>query len=188
MPIGQVLTTPRLRLEPCHPNHLAGLQALNADPVVMRYITGRAETPEETRGMIERVQAHWAKWGCSWWSFIERESEQIIGAGCIQHLRRSGAEPDTACPHEIGWRLRQDRWHRGLAGEAAVAMAGFAFDSLKAPTLYAVCDPENDASFAVMKRLGMKLRGIEEWYERPLTTCEITAAAWHARKHGESPS
>jgi RimJ/RimL family protein N-acetyltransferase len=178
---GLVLTTPRLRLEPCHPDHLKGLQALNADPVVMQYITGRPETPEETAAMIERVQARWARWGYSWWSFIERQSDQVIGAGCIQNLRRSGTEPDPACPLEIGWRLRQDRWHRGLAIEAARAMASFAFDTLAAPTLYAVCDPENPASLAVMRRLGMRERGIEQWYERPVTTCEITAAEWRAR-------
>jgi RimJ/RimL family protein N-acetyltransferase len=180
-PIGQVLTTPRLRLEPCHPEHFGGLQALNADPVVMRYITGRPETPRETAAMIERVQARWAKWGYSWFSFIERDSGEVIGAGCIQNLRRSGTEPDANCPLEIGWRLRQDRWHRGLAIEAAEAMATFAFDTLGAPTLYAVCDPDNPASLGVMRRLGMRERGLEHWYERPLTTCEITAAEWRAR-------
>jgi hypothetical protein len=34
-PIGQVLTTPRMWLEPCRSDHFDGLQALNADPVVM---------------------------------------------------------------------------------------------------------------------------------------------------------
>jgi RimJ/RimL family protein N-acetyltransferase len=182
MPIGHLLTTPRLRLEPCHPDHLEGLQVLNADPLVMQYISGRPETPEETAAMIERVQARWQKWGYSWWTFIERDSGEVIGAGCIQNLRRSGSEPDAACPIEIGWRLRPDRWHRGLASEAASAMAAFAFDTLGAPTLYAVCDPENPASLAVMRRLGMRERGVEEWYERPVTTCEITAAEWRARQ------
>ena len=185
LPLGHVLTTQRLRLEPCHSDHLPGLQALNADPVVMRYITGRAETPAETpaetAAMIERVQARRAKWGYSWWSFIERDAGELIGAGCIQNLRRGGTEPDPDCPLEIGWRLRQDRWHRGLAIEAARAMAAFAFDVLEAPTLYAVCDPDNSASLAVMAKLGMRKRGIEQWYERPLATCEITAAEWRGR-------
>src|SRR6218665_282462 len=34
-----VLTTARLRLEPCEDRHLAGLHAMNSDPAVMRYIT-----------------------------------------------------------------------------------------------------------------------------------------------------
>lgn len=175
-----MLTTRRLRLEPCHPGHLEGLHAINSDPIVMRFISGCPETRDQTLTMIERVQARWARWGHSWWSIIERDSNEIVGAGCIQHLRRGGDEPDPACPLEIGWRLRRDRWHRGLATEAAVAMAAFAFERLHAPTLYAVCDAQNAASMAVMKRLGMRYRGVEEWYERALDTCEITAAEWVA--------
>lgn len=56
--------------------------------------------------------------------------------------------------------MRRDRWRRGLAYEAAVAMADFAFQALKGDLLYAVCHPENEASAAVMKQLGMRYRGI----------------------------
>lgn len=173
-----LLATPRLRLEPCDLGHLDGLHAIDADPLVMRFITGSPETREQTQAVIERVQARWARWGHSWWVFVEHDSDEIVGAGCIQHLRRGGDEPDPECPLEIGWRLRRDRWGRGLAIEAAVEMAAFAFDRLEAPTLYAVCDPANDASMAVMRRLGMRYRGVEEWYQRALTTYEITAVEW----------
>jgi RimJ/RimL family protein N-acetyltransferase len=172
------LSTPRLLLEPCELSHLDGLHAVDGDPEVMRFITGSPETRDQTKAVIERVQARWARWGHSWWSFIALDSNEVVGAGCVQHLRRGGTEPDPECPFEIGWRLRRDCWGRGLASEAAVAMAAFAFDRLAAPTLYAVCDPANEASMAVMKRLGMRYRGMEEWYQRPLATCELTAAEW----------
>ena len=174
------LTTERLRLVPCDHAHLSGLSALNSDPEVMRYITGRGETPEETRAVIERVRARWVKWGYSWWTMIARASDEIVGIGCIQNLRKSGTEPDPECPFEIGWRVRRDRWRRGFAIEAARAMAEFAFTELGAPTLYAVCDPQNAASIAVMRKLGMHCRGIEEWYARRVLTYEITAATWRA--------
>jgi RimJ/RimL family protein N-acetyltransferase len=175
------LATTRLRLEPCDASHLDGLSAINSDPLVMRYLTGSAETREQTLAMIERVQARWARWGYSWWTLIERDSSEIVGIGCIQNLRHGGEDPDPTCPFEIGWRLRRDQWGRGLAIESAVEMAAFAFDRLSAPTLYAVCDPANDASTAVMKRLGMRYRGMEDWYQRPLATYEITAHQWRIR-------
>lgn len=120
-----VLTTTRLRLEPCNERHLDGLNAINGDPEVMRYLGGRAETREETSAMIQRVTRHWAEVGYSWWSFVELGSGEIVGAGCIQNLRKDGADPDPTCPLEIGWRLRRDRWHQGLASEAARAMDQF---------------------------------------------------------------
>ena len=60
------LTTARLRLEPMVDAHLDGLNAVNADPEVMRYISGKPETRAETQDMIARVQARWAQFGYSW--------------------------------------------------------------------------------------------------------------------------
>jgi RimJ/RimL family protein N-acetyltransferase len=175
------LDTPRLTLVPFSEQHLDGLNAMNADPEVMRYITGRPETREETLAAIGRVQRRWARFGCSWWSFIERDSGLVIGAGAIQNLRRDTApEPDPDCPLEIGWRLRRDRWHRGLATEAAQAMATFAFGRLNAGELYAVCDPANLASARVMQRLGMAAQGLQTWYGMFLATYRIDARQWRA--------
>jgi RimJ/RimL family protein N-acetyltransferase len=177
-----ILTTERLRLEPFELSHVDGLNEMNADPEVMRYISGRAETRDETLASVERIQARWRDVGYSWWSFFDRATGRIVGAGCIQNLRRTGApSPDPACPLEIGWRLRRDHWHQGLASEAAVAMADFAFGPLRAPELYAVCYPENAASAAVMRRLGMDDLGIDTWYGLRMQTYRTTAERWAAR-------
>jgi len=172
------LQTARLRLVPSNDEHLEGLSALNSDPEVMRYITGRAETRLETQAIIARIKARWSKWGYSWWSFLERTSGEVIGAGCIQNLRKAGAEPDPSCPLEIGWRVRRDKWRQGIGMEAATAMACFAFERLSAPVLYAVCHPQNRASQAVMNRPGMRYRGLEDWYAQKVATYEINADSW----------
>lgn len=178
-----ILLTERLRLEPFADAHLDGLHALNSDPAVMRYLTGRPETRDETLAGIERVKARWAEWGYSWWSFFEQDGGALIGAGCIQHL-----DKDRAQPLEIGWRLRQDRWGRGYASEAARRMATFAFDDLATPLLRAVCDPDNRASARVMERLGMHYCGIERWYDADCAAYEITAARWRELASGVANS
>jgi RimJ/RimL family protein N-acetyltransferase len=172
-----ILHTARLRLEPVCPAHYEGLRVLNADPAVQRYIAGRPETPEETTAMIERVQGRWKQFGYSWWSFIEQETGELVGAGCIQHLGH-----DPANEHEIGWRLRPDRWGRGYASEAARRMARFAFDELKAPTLAAICHPENADSAKVMRRLGMRYRGDEVWHGQTVAVYDIAAQAFAATR------
>lgn len=176
------LKTVRLHLVPCNDEHLDGLSAMNSDPEVMRYITGRPETRAETHLMIERVKARWTRWGYSWWTIIERQSGEIIGAGCIQNLRRDGTEPDPNCPLEIGWRLRRDKWGHGFAIEAALAMANFAFTHLRADTLFAVCNSDNSASMRVMAKLGMHYRGLEDWYAQKVATYAITADEWQVAK------
>lgn len=177
-----ILTTARLRLEPCSDAHFEGLHLLNSDPIVMRYITGRPDTPEDTQSMIDRVKARWIEFGYSWWSFIELSSGEIIGAGCVQHLNR-----DSSGPLETGWRLRQDRWGMGYASEAAQAMGSFAFETLKAPLLCAVCMVENKPSSTVMERMGMKYRRMGHFYDHDMAYYDMDAADWAARKAVQSP-
>lgn len=170
-----VLLTPRLRLEPLEPRHFDGLHLLNKDPLVMRYITGRPDTPQDTLQMIERVQARWAEFGYSWWGFIRIDEGDLIGAGCIQHLNR-----DPLGPLETGWRLRQDCWGRGYASEAARHMVGWAFETLKPELICAVCQPENTPSSTVMERLGMSYSGLGRWYDMECKRYDITADQWAA--------
>jgi len=171
-----VLHSARLRFEPVTDEHYEGMRLLNGDPEVMRYITGQAETPEETRAVIARVKARWQTIGYSWWNFIEQDTGELVGAGCIQHLAQNPANP-----HEIGWRLRPDRWGRGYAIEAAERMARFAFEELQAPLLCAICEPGNLRSARIMEKLGMAYRGEEVWHGRPTLVYEISRAAWQAR-------
>jgi RimJ/RimL family protein N-acetyltransferase len=168
-----ILTTRRLRLEPFDEAHIPGLFAINREPEVVRYITGRAETLDETAAVVARVKSRWAEWGFSWWSFIELHTDEIVGCGCIQYLGG-----DRANPLEIGWRLRPDKWHQGLASEAALRMADFAFETVGATLLCAVCDPDNARSARVMQNFGMKLRGTERWYEMETLVYQITQEEW----------
>ena len=169
-----ILETARLRLEPWAPAHLDGLSAMASDPRVMHYLSG-VKSREETAVSIERQQEKWAAHGFGWWSFLDKATGDLVGAGCIQHLAGN-----VENPLEVGWRLRSERWGQGYATEAARSMGSFAFDQLKVPVLTAVAVPENTASRRVMERLGMRFRGIEHWYDMDVATYEITAADWAA--------
>lgn len=178
-----ILTTPRLRLEAFDDGHLDGLNELNADQEVMRYLTGRPESRAETQALIARVKSRWREVGYSWWTLFERETGAIVGAACLQNLRReSVAQPDPDHPLEIGWRLRRDRWGRGYASEAALAVGDWAFDALQPRELLAVCHPDNAASQGVMRRLGMRDDGVQRWYGQAMSTWRIAAGDWRDRR------
>jgi RimJ/RimL family protein N-acetyltransferase len=171
-----ILTTARLRLEPLSDVHLEAFNAMNADPEVMRYLSGKPETLEESRAIIERVKARWAEIGYSWWALMERDSGAFVGAATLQNLRREATPlPDLDCPLEIGWRLHRDHWGRGYASEAARAIVDHAFEALGPDELLAVCDPDNQASWTVMERLGMQPLGLQRWYGRDVTTYRLAA-------------
>lgn len=168
-----ILTSARLRYEPFDARHFDGLYAMNRDPEVMRYITGRPDTPEETRAAIARVQGRWAQWGYSWWALIEHGTGELVGAVGLQHLGH-----DAVNPHEVGWRLRRDRWGQGLASEAARTVVAHAFETVGAPAVYAIRHPDNLNSRRVMERLGMRHVGRQTWHEMEVEVHELARADW----------
>jgi RimJ/RimL family protein N-acetyltransferase len=175
------LTTARLRLEPIADHHLDAMNAMNSDPEVMRYLSGKPETRGETMAVIERVKARWADTGYSWWAAMALDTGEFVGAGALQNLRREMALlPDPGCPLEMGWRLSRAHWGRGFASEIAIAIRDFAFEIQAPDELLAVCNPDNTASSRVMERIGMRPQGLQHWYGQALTTYRITAPEWRA--------
>lgn len=179
-----ILETARLRLEPCAPEHLEGLHAMNRLPEVMRYIGGGGpETLQDTQRSLDLMQRCWAFFGFGWWTFLDSASGRVVGAGAVQHLRPEPERPADwdalrAFPLELGWRLHPDFWGQGLASEAAARMARFAFEELAAPQVLAVRDPANTASARVMDRLGMQALGLQHWYGAWLATHRLGAEDW----------
>ena len=66
---------------------------------------------------------------------------------------------------EVGWHFHPDAWGNGYATEAAQALVDRAFATGLAE-IYAVTHPDNAASQAVCRRLGMTDLGLRsEWYD-----------------------
>jgi RimJ/RimL family protein N-acetyltransferase len=163
----RIITTERLRLVPFAPAHAAGLHKMNSDPEVMRYL-GDPQSLEEVDASILRQQDKWAQHGFGWWSVFERESGDLVGAACLQHLGHVETNP-----LEIGWRLLPSAQGKGYATEAGQAAMDYGFNVIGETYLTAVTDLENKASARVMERLGMRYIGIQTHYDVPCVTYEI---------------
>lgn len=159
------LQTERLDLVRPAPEHLDGLHAMNGDGEVMRYISGKAETLDETAAGIERMASRWDDWGYGWFVLVERATGSVVGMAGIGHIDR-----DIDKPAEIGWRLVRHAWGKGYASEAARAVLRWAFESKAFDELLAVADPDNAASIGIMNKLGMRYRGVEQHWQRTCAT------------------
>ncbi|MEN8675690.1 GNAT family N-acetyltransferase [Nocardioides sp.] len=181
-----VLLTERIELRPMTTDHVPLLHQLDSDPEVMRYLLGRARTPEE-------IDAFWAPrcadtagedFDLGWWvGFLDGA---FLG---WWDLGRSDSVPSSlARPHEaeIGWRVVRRYWRRGLATEGASALLGHAFETVGLQRVWAETMAVNTPSRAVMQKLGMRhLRTEVRHWDEPLpgsdhgeVIYEITASEW----------
>lgn len=160
------LRTERFLLRPFRPADAAWMAELDADASVRRY-TGGGPAPtvdEITAGPLRRVLA-WHERSPDlgyWWIHGREEPAAAPPLGWV-HLRPVvwAADPLTtdASELELGWRLHRRAWGRGAATETAAALAADAFCRLGTRRIAAVAMPDNDASFRVMERLGMRFAG-----------------------------
>ncbi|MBG0567598.1 GNAT family N-acetyltransferase [Actinoplanes aureus] len=104
------------------------------------------------------------------WAIQDRRSGRLLGTALLVRLMASGDPMEPADETEIGWHLHPDAWGNGYATEAANAVLAYAA-RMGLPTVLAVSYPENTASQAVCRRLGMRHLGQTDRYYN--LTCEL---------------
>jgi RimJ/RimL family protein N-acetyltransferase len=148
--------TQRLRLERWdRREHAPGLAAVNADPEVMRFITGGATmTRVESQVQSDRIAEHWRTYGFGLWAVIEAASGQMIGFAGLSHpLWLPGWERTV----EVGWRFAREAWGNGYATEAGQAGLAYGFGRVGLSEIVSLIHPDNERSLAVAGRLGLEL-------------------------------
>ncbi|GAA4364989.1 GNAT family N-acetyltransferase [Paeniglutamicibacter cryotolerans] len=133
------------------------LYDLDADPDVMRFITGGPATPlAQIRSEVlpAFLAYHRAGPDFGFWAAQEPIAGTFMG---WFHLRAEHGTPDTE--PGLGYRLRPEFWGRGLATEGSRALIGHAFSVASVPVTRVVAQTlaVHDASRRVMEKAGMVL-------------------------------
>jgi len=149
------LDTPRLRLRPHRPDDLAACAALWADPGVVRFITGRPQTREETWARLLRYAGHWTWLGFGYWAVEELASGAYVGELGFADFHREGL-PQLAGLPELGWALNPAVQGRGYATEALRAVQAWGDAHLPAAATACIVAPDNLASLRVAAKLGYR--------------------------------
>lgn len=152
---GVYVETERLVLREFTEDDVDHLVELDADPEVMRFITGGRPTPREE---IERViLPRWLRYyaetpGIGFWAAEEKASGQFIG---WFHLRPGEGHPVDE--PELGYRLRRSAWGKGYATEGCRALIDNSFAEHGVRRVLAETMVVNTASRRVMEKAGLRL-------------------------------
>lgn len=128
---------------------LTTLHSFCSDPAVMQFVRdGEPWTLDRTKQWIEDSRELTRTKGYCRWALILKETSALIGF-CGFVPADDGAE--------IGWRLAQSAWGKGLATEAARRVLEYGFDTLGFQRIFATVQSPNRSSIRVCEKLGMKL-------------------------------
>ena len=145
------IETSRLILRPFELTEAEEAFAWFGDPVVMRFtLTGPDTSIGQTKTRLAKYQEHQIAHGFSKWVIGDRSTGRSIGDSGLLELQDYGWV-------DLGFRLAQPYWGKGLATEAAKAWVRVAFDELSLDRLTALVHPENAASIRVVAKLRFRV-------------------------------
>ncbi|MBW4650039.1 MAG: GNAT family N-acetyltransferase [Kastovskya adunca ATA6-11-RM4] len=127
------------------------LAPLLANPQVMKFSTIGRLSVSQTQAKVESFISSYSRYGFGKWAVVLKESKDLIGyCGIAVEIIDDQEEK------ELGYRLDEKYWGRGLATEAASAALEYGLNKLEIAYILGVVERENIASVKVLKKIGMK--------------------------------
>ncbi|MBY5640167.1 GNAT family N-acetyltransferase [Rhizobium leguminosarum] len=162
-----ILKTPRLTVVMWGEGDAILVQQLHSTMATTRYLSGNApwslqKAEERLRGWFEEQ----ARDGTTKYKLLA-EDGRFLGRAGISKFRNE--------QFELGYSLREEAWGKGLATEAASALADWFFERKFASGFIAFTHPENTASQRVLRKIGMRERAPILIDGVPDTAFELTA-------------
>lgn len=153
------LETDRLKLIPLALEHIDNLADLDSDPEVMHYITdGVPRDRKHQEEAVPRVIKYMEENpGLGLWVAFLKDSQEFMGWYILKHLPDNGEV-------EVGFRLKKKFWGNGYSTEAGKKLIHHGFETVGLKRIAAIVRPDNLASQAVIKKIGLKEEGTGTFY------------------------
>ncbi len=172
------IETARLILRPTRWEDFDAWAEFMADDDATRFLGGRQPRSVTWRTMLTMAGA-WYLRQPAMFSVIERASGRWVG-------RLGPWMPDGWPGTEVGWGIIRECWGRGYAVEGATAAIDWAFDRFRWTEVIHSIAPGNQASQAVARKLGSRLRGPGHLpaplESEPIEIWGQTLSEWRARR------
>ena len=150
-----MIETERLILRPWREDDKPRFDAIINTPAMMEHFGG-VWAPGEHDVLIDAQMASQARDGFSMWAVDWRDSGDLIGICGLRRVHH--ADVPVSGNLEIGWRIAEPFWGKGVAREAAEASLDWGWSHTGDPRVIAYTTDSNARSWGLMKRLGMERR------------------------------
>lgn len=171
---GYILQSARLKIRKMDFSDVDDIFEMDSDPEVHRYIENCPVTSrDEIIEVVKILNIQYKETGVGRWALERKDSGEVIG-WCGLKLIKSMNKHENF--YELGYRLKRKHWKKGYTTEACRAIIDYGRNILNLERIYAIIDPENQASRNVLQKLGFvyienfKLDNRDiEWFELNLS-------------------
>jgi RimJ/RimL family protein N-acetyltransferase len=171
MSTAPTLTTPRLTLAPPQLSDFEDSVAMWSDPLVIKHVSARPFTPEETWARLLRARGLWDVLGYGYWAVRETATGRYVGEVGFADLHREITPSLRGLP-EMGWVLTAWSHGQGFGTEAVTAGLAWIDATLAPPVVPCIISPENGPSLALAAKTGFKIREHTTFKDAPIVFLE----------------
>ena len=172
-----LITTNRFIIRPLAAADSSGIFELDSNPKVHTFLgKNPIKTLAEAENVIQLIQQQYKDLGIGRWAIIEKSTGSFVGWTGFKYI----TQPinGKANYYDLGYRLIERYWGKGIATETAKACLQYAFENLTLTEVCGICEVENTASRNVLQKCGMKLLSTFDYDNEPHYWLSISKKDW----------
>jgi ribosomal-protein-alanine N-acetyltransferase len=158
------IETKRLKLRFLEDSDLNDVYQQFSDPDMCRYFSEPPCDMAEAKEIIEHYKNAEGK-GHLRYGVFDKQTNTFIGTCGYHYLEMDKKQV------EIGYDIWKDYWKQGYASEVLPILIQVCYEQLGVECIYALIDPENEASIATIRKFGFKESGFCREPDTEQTIC-----------------
>ncbi|MDT0554639.1 GNAT family N-acetyltransferase [Patiriisocius hiemis] len=170
------IETNRLILRRLIDTDAEGIFKLDSNPRVHEYLGKKPiSILTEAKDIIINIQQQYEKYDIGRLAIIDKSTNDFIGWAGLKYETDLRKEFHY---YDIGYRLREEYWGKGIGTEAAIASLYHGFNDLKLNKICAAAEIPNIGSNKILQKIGLKPSGQFIYDDTLLNWYGLTRKEW----------
>lgn len=153
--VKHLIETDRFFIRPLVAEDANGIFELDSNPKAHTYLgKNPIKILAEAENVVRFIQKQYKELGIGRWAIIEKTTGNFVGWTGFKYI----TEPinNHVNYYDLGYRLIERYWGKGIATETAKACLKYGFEVLKLNEVYGICDIKNTASKNILQKCGLE--------------------------------
>ncbi|WP_196893972.1 GNAT family N-acetyltransferase [Aureivirga marina] len=172
--------TERFYLRDIEMSDAQGMFELDSNPKVHEFLgKNPVKSIEEIKDVIHYIRKQYEENGIGRWAIIDKNTKDFVGWTGLKYEKALREEFNY---YDLGYRLKEEYWGKGIATETALASLKHGFETLKLDKICGAAEIEHSASNKILQKVGLKFKETFFYEEEEHNWYELERGDWEQLK------